>query len=181
MKKITISSLAIIIAITSFSQEATKQGNILFEVGTTAFGENLIKHGASTGFNILSTDGSTLFSIGAEGGYFIQDNTALKFGLGYTDLDFTKFLTYKFGFKHYAGGNVPVQLDVTGATNEDQNSGFGSVDVPDPLWLGLQVGYAAFLADNISFEPTFRYNASLNKDYTDENIIEVRFNFVIFF
>lgn len=180
MKKTTLTLLFSVASVIAFSQESLKQGNLLFEVGTSAFVENTIKHGASTGFNLFSSDGTTFFSVGAEGGYFVQDNTALKFGLGYTDLEEISFLTYKFGFKHYAGGNVPLQVDVTGATNEDQDFGFGSVDVPDPLWLGLQLGYAAFLTDDIAFEPTLRYNVSLNKDYTDEGIFEMKFNFVIF-
>lgn len=167
-------------SIFALSQEQTSEGNWLFEVGTSVFAETTIKQGASTGINLLSTEGSTLFSLGAEGGYFIQDNLAIKFGFGYSDLDFTNFFTYKFGLKHYAGGFVPIQVDITGATNEDIDSGFGTVETPDPLWLGLQVGYAAFLSDDIAIEPTLRYNASLNKDFTSEEILEFKFNFVIF-
>lgn len=180
MKKFTLTLLFTIPSFMAISQEALEQGSLLFEVGTSAFGENTIMQGNSTGFNLFSSDGTTFFSIGAEGGYFVQDNTAIKFGLGYTDLDETSFLSYKFGFKHYAGGNVPLQVDITGATNEDQDFGFGTIDVPDPLWLGLQIGYAAFLSDDIAFEPTLRYNVSINKDFTDEGILEMRFNFVIF-
>lgn len=165
----------------SQSSSPTSKGNILFEVGASAFGETSLKHGSSTGFNLLNANGSTIFSIGAEGGYFVQDNSAIKVGLGYTDVDFTTFFTYKVGFKHYANGNVPIQIDITGATNEDQDTGFGTFETPDPLWLGLQLGYAAFLSDNIAFEPTMRYNVTLNNDFTDENIFELKFNFVIFF
>ena len=181
MKKLILLTLSLFFAMTVSAQ--TEKGNWLFEVGSTPFGENTIMQGNSTGLALFSTDGTTLFSIGAEGGYFVQDNTALKFGLGYTDLDFTTFFTYKFGMKHYANGVVPLQLDITGAVNEDQEDFFGggTVETPDPLWLGLQAGYAAFLGENISFEPTLRYNMSLNDDFTDEDIIELRFNFVVFF
>ncbi|MEP0985969.1 hypothetical protein [Ekhidna sp.] len=180
MRKIYLLIITAFISTAAYSQ--TEEGTWQFEVGTSAFGENTIKQGTSTGFNLFSTDGTTIFSIGAEGGYFFQDNTAIKFGLGYTDLDFTNFLTYKLGFKHYAGGNVPIQMDLTGATNEDQDTfGGGTIDTPDPLWLGFQIGYAAFFSDNVAFEPTIRYNASLNKDFTDEGILELKFNFVIFF
>ncbi len=173
-----IASLSSLIA---FAQDATTEGNWLFEVGSSVFGENIIKQGTSTGFNLWSNDGTTVYSLGAEGGYFIKDNTAIKLGFGYTDLDFTNFITYKLGFKHYAGGNVPLQIDLTGATNEDVDTGFGTVDTPDPLWLGLQFGYAAFLSDDIAFEPTLRYNISMNQDFSSENILEMKFNFVIFF
>ena len=134
MKKITILVFTFLLVFAAYAQDeetqinsATKKGNILFEVGTSVFGENTIKQGNSTGFSLFSSDGTTVFSIGAEGGYFITDNTALKLGFGFTDLDQTDFLTYKFGFKHYAGGNIPIQLDITGATNEDIDTGFGSL------------------------------------------------------
>ncbi|MEO9482770.1 MAG: hypothetical protein ABJG47_04965 [Ekhidna sp.] len=186
MKKI-IALTFIVLSYAGYSQEegvveATKKGNLFFEVGTSVFGETALKHGNSTGFSLLSSEGTTIYSIGAEGGYFVQDNTAIKVGLGYSDIDFSSFFTYKFGIKHYAGGNVPLQIDITGATNEDQESfGGGSIDTPDPLWLGVQMGYAAFLSDNITFEPTIRYNSSLNSDFTSENLLEFKFNFVIFF
>lgn len=176
MKKI-LCLLTFLLSMSAISQDATSKGKYFFEAGTSSFGENTIKHGNSTAFNVFSSDGTTVFSLGFEGGSFIVDNTAIKFGLGYTDLDFSTFLTYKFGFKHYAGGNVPIQVDITGSVPENQ----GLVDTPDPLWLGLQLGYAVFLSDDIAFEPTFRYNASLNKDYTEDGIVELRFNFVVFF
>jgi len=161
----------------------TEKGTWQMEVGTTPFGENTIKQGNSTGFNLLSTDGSTLFSIGGEGGYFIADNSAVKFGLAYTDLDFTNYFTYKLGFKQYFNGNVPVQLDITGAIIEDDEDSFTgeTVDNPDPLWLGLQVGYAAFFGQNVALEPTLRHNFSLNQDFSEADIFEMRLNFVIFF
>jgi len=180
MKKITLLLFMLLAFGSSFGQ--TEKGTWLFEVGTTPFGDNAIRHGNSTGFNLLSTDGTTLFSIGGEAGYFASDNTAIKFGLGYTNLDVTSFMSYKIGVKHYANGVVPIQLDITGATNEDLEIFPGqTVDLPDPLWLGLQVGYAAFFNENVALEPTLRYNVSLNSEYTDENILELRFNFVIFF
>ena len=179
MKKFII-TLVTILSCALANGQATTEGNWMFEVGTSVFAETTLKQGASTGINLLSTEGTTLFSLGAEGGYFIQDNLALKFGFGYSDLDFTNFFTYKFGLKHYAGGTIPLQVDLTGSVNEDIDNGFETVDSPDPLWLGLQMGYAAFVSENIALEPTLRYNASLNNDFTDESIIEFKFNFVIF-
>ena len=187
MKKITLLLCSILCALLTFAQEETQRanptqkGNVLLEVGSTPFGENTFKQGNSTGLGLLSSDGTTIFSIGAEAGFFISDNTALKIGLGYTDLDATSFFTYKLGIKYYAAGNIPIQIDITGATNEEQDTGFGSFDPPDPFWLGLQLGYAAFVRHNISFEPTLRYNVTLNDQFTQEDILELRFNFVIFF
>jgi len=178
MTRLLLLTLTLALVISASAQ--TEKGNWLFEVGSTPFGESTIMQGNSTGLALFSTDGSTFFSIGGEGGYFIQDNTALKFGLGYTDLDVTTYFSYKVGVKHYANGVIPIQLDITGAVNEDLEFGGSSIDIPDPLWLGLQAGYAAFLNENVSFEPTIRYNASLNNDFSNESIVELRFNFVVF-
>ncbi|MEM1408528.1 MAG: hypothetical protein AAGG59_17220 [Bacteroidota bacterium] len=174
-----ILSILIIAAATSYSHAQTEKGSIQLETGFTSFVEGL-QRAPNTGFSLFSLDGTTLWSIGAEGGYFIEDNFALKAGVGYTDFDGSGSFSYKIGAKYYAGGVAPFQLDLTGATIEDIETGFGDFDSPDPLYLGLQGGYAIFLADNISFEPSLRYNISLNDDFSDEGIFELRFGFVIF-
>jgi hypothetical protein len=161
----------------SFSQ--TEQGSFQLEVGLSPFSEGLMR-GSNTGVALFSVDGTTLWSIGGEGGYFVQDDFAIKAGVGYTDLDGGSYFSYKIGAKYYAGGVVPFQLDITGATREDIDSPFGSFETPDPLYLGLQGGYAVFLNDNVSFEPSLRYNISLNSDFSDQGIFELRFGFVIF-
>ncbi|WP_370088573.1 hypothetical protein [Ekhidna sp.] len=180
MKKIILSIFLTSAMFLVTAQEATQQGNVLFEVGLTPLGTETLMKGNSTGFALMSVDGSTIFSIGAEAGFFVKDDFALKFGLGYTDLDGTNYFSYKLGIKQYMNGAVPVQVDLTGATWEDFEGFGGSVDTPDPLWLGLQFGYAAFLSDDISFEPTLRYNISMNQDFSDQNILELRFSFAIF-
>lgn len=169
----------------------TEKGRILLEVGTSSFGEPAVKQGASTGMNLWINDGTTLFSVGGEGGYFIKDNLALKLGLGYTnnsgDVD---FLTYKLGVKNYFKGVVPLQADLTGSTkiNGDSQEASSSLSSSSPtLWLGLQGGYAFFLKENIAFEPTLRYNFAMGEgdkdieDLIEGNIFELRFNFSIFF
>ncbi|MBC6424984.1 MAG: hypothetical protein GDA51_00615 [Ekhidna sp.] len=178
----------------SFAQ--TEKGHILLEVGTSSFGEPAVKQGASTGMNLWISDGTTLFSIGAEGGYFIKDNLALKVGLGYTEnrnnveVEVTNFFTYKVGVKNYFKGVIPLQADFTGAVNIDGS--FGEVSSPlstssPALWLGLQGGYAFFLKENIAFEPAIRYNIDLGEsgtefeDFFEGTIFELKFNFSIFF
>ena len=73
MKKAYLLLIALTASTASFSQ--TEKGNWLLEVGTSAFSENLVKQGSSTGFSLFSTDGTTIFSLGAEGGYFDRDDT----------------------------------------------------------------------------------------------------------
>ncbi|WP_313790284.1 hypothetical protein [Flagellimonas meridianipacifica] len=64
-------------------------------------------------------------------------------------------------------------MDITGASFQDATE--------NPLWVGLQGGYAIFLSDHISVEPGLRYNFSLNEDFTDEGIFEFRIGFALFF
>ena len=68
-----------------------------------------------------------------------------------------------------------MQVDLTGASSDD------FLGNENPLWLGLQGGYAWFVADNISIEPGLRYNLSLNEDFTDEGLFEFRIGFALHF
>ncbi|MBW8242749.1 hypothetical protein K1F50_08040 [Muricauda oceani] len=152
----------------------TDQGSWLIEVNTGfGGGDTGLAHTANTGFGLTSIDGTTIWSIGGEGGYFIADNLAAKVGLGYSDLDGATIFSYKLGAKYYIINTIPVQLDVTGASIKDANE--------NPLWLGLQGGYAIFIGDMVSIEPGLRYNLSLNEDFTDEGIFEFRIGFALHF
>ncbi|MBV7270357.1 hypothetical protein [Winogradskyella luteola] len=155
------------------SSSALSEGSWLVEANT-GFG-GVDAHSANTGFGLFSFDDVTVWAIGAEAGYFIMDDLAIKAGLGYNDFDGASSFTYKLGAKYYVASQFPVQLDVTGASGEDV---FGD---ETPLWLGLQGGYAWFVADNISVEPGLRYNMSLNEDYTDEGVLEFRIGFALHF
>jgi hypothetical protein len=151
---------------------ATDKGSWLIEANT-GFGAGLFGHSANTGFGLTSIDGTTVWSVGAEGGYFVADDLAIKAGLGYTDNDGFSVFTYKLGAKYYIASAFPVQVDVTGASFQDANE--------NPLWVGIQGGYAWFVADNVSIEPGLRYNLSLNEDFTDEGILEFRIGFAFYF
>jgi hypothetical protein len=111
--------------------------------------------------------------MGLEGGYFVVDDLAVKAGLGYTDLDGFSMFSYKLGAKYYLGGQVPIQVDLTGASMEDFDE--------NPLWMGIQAGYAIFLNDYVSMEPGVRYNISLNDQYTTEGAFELRIGFALHF
>lgn len=149
----------------------TAEGKWLIEANT-GFGD-LAAHGASTSFGISTSDGTTIWSLGFEGGYFVIDDLAIKAGLGYTDLDGFSLFSYKFGAKYYIISQIPVQLDLTGASIKDAND--------NPLWLGLQGGYAIFLNEYISIEPGLRYNFSLNEQYSEDGIFELRVGFALHF
>jgi hypothetical protein len=154
----------------------TTSGKWLIEANT-GFGGGTAAHSANTGFGFTSSDGDTAWSIGGEAGYFVMDDLAIKGGLGYSSWDTSSgdsnAFSYKLGAKYYISSMIPVQLDLTGASWKDAPE--------NPLWLGIQAGYAIFLGDNVSIEPGLRYNHSLNDDFTDDGVFEVRVGFALHF
>lgn len=148
---------------------ATDKGSWLIEANT---GNAML---GTTGIYFASSDGESTYNIGLDGGYFIMDNLALKVGLGYggNSADDTNMLSYRLGGKYYVGGNIPVSLDLTGASIKDADE--------NPMWLGLGAGYAWFVGSNVSIEPGVRYNHSLNEDFTDEGVFQVNVGFALHF
>ncbi|OYX25041.1 MAG: hypothetical protein B7Z06_07975 [Flavobacteriales bacterium 32-35-8] len=166
MKKLLLSAAIAVLGLSQVNAQETES-----EGGQTSKGKWLIE--ANTGFGLTSIDGQTIWSIGAEGGYFVIDNLAIKAGLGYTDYDGNSTFSYKLGAKYYISSMIPIQVDVTGASLDGLNE--------NPLWLGLQGGYAIFLGQNVSIEPGLRYSHSLNENIVDEGIFEVRIGFALHF
>lgn len=161
---------------TMWAQEGTptSKGKYLIEANTGFGGGALgVGHTANTSFGLVSIDGTTIWSVGGEGGYFVLNNLALKAGLGYSDSHGSNVFTYKLGAKYYINSSIPVQLDFTGASIKDFDE--------SPLWLGIQGGYAVFINDFVSVEPGLRYNVSLNQDFTEEGILEFRIGFALHF
>ena len=177
MKKILFTFLATIgfVAVT-IAQDGggqTDEGSWLIEANTGFGGDGLAAHSANTGFTLISGGDTTIWGIGAEGGYFVIDDLALKAGLGYADFDGLTVFSYKLGAKYYVISSIPFQVDITGSSIQDAPE--------NALWLGLQGGYAIFLSDHISVEPGLRYNLSLNEDFSDEGIFEFRIGFALHF
>ncbi|MBP0905561.1 hypothetical protein ACFSKN_16830 [Mariniflexile gromovii] len=181
MKKLLLSAAIAVLGLSQVNaQDAvgggqTAKGKILIEANTGFGGIENTGNSSNTGFGLYSIDGTTIWSIGAEGGYFVMDDLAVKLGLGYNDYDGASSFTYKLGAKYYIVSKFPVQIDVTGASSDDY---FGD---ETPLWLGLQGGYAWFVGNNVSIEPGIRYNHSLNEDFTDESVFEFRIGFALHF
>ncbi|WP_228027876.1 hypothetical protein [Costertonia aggregata] len=98
MKKITITLFALLVSICMKAQ--TEQGTFLIEANT-GFG-GVASHTANTSFSLVSVDGETTFTVGAEGGYFVADDLAVKVGLGYADNN--EAFSYKAGLKYYIVG-----------------------------------------------------------------------------
>ena len=182
MKKIILSAMAICACSFANAQDQkkevtsgqTSEGKWLIEANT-GFGGGTSAHAANTGFGFTSDDGVTNWSVGGEAGYFVVKDLAIKAGLGYSsfsDGDDAAF-SYKIGAKYYINSMIPIQLDLTGASLKDKPE--------NPLWFGVQGGYAIFLGDNVSIEPGLRYNFSLNDNFNDKGIFELRVGFALHF
>ena len=154
-------------------QDQTNKGKWLVEANTN-FGA---AHASNTGISYSDTDGNAVYNFGAEGGYFVMKDLALKLGLGYggikSDLIDTNIFSYKIGAKYYILGSIPVQVDYSAASIKDFDE--------NPSYLSLQAGYAFFLGTNVSVEPGVRYNVTMNKDYTDKNTLEFNVGFALHF
>ncbi len=158
---------------TSASAAQTAEGKFLIEANT-GFGA---ANPANTAISFSSVDGSSSYGFGAEGGYFFMDDLAVKVGLGYNGFspkvgDAASAFSYKIGAKYYIMSMIPVQVDYAGAK---PNVGDGV------SFLGLQAGYAIFLGDNVSIEPGFRYNMTLNKDTAPKDILQFNVGFALHF
>jgi hypothetical protein len=173
MKKIILAVVALFAF--SFANGQAKEGQVskgkwLVEVNT-GFGTNV----GSTSLYFTSSDGVTSYNIGAEGGYFIKDNLALKIGLGYGDNGIKGQETpiaYKIGAKYYFKSMIPIEISYNGV-------GIGQADA-NPTYVGLQAGYAVFLGKNVSIEPGIRYNLATHKQYYD-NSLQFNIGFALHF
>ena len=149
------------------SNGATAKGKWVIE---TNAGSPLHYLGGSTAFSLTSVDGETRWNVGAEGGYFVADNFAVKAGLGYGDSDFSKgTFTYKLGAQYYFNGNIPVGVDFTGFSTDGESVNY----------VGVEGGYAWFVAPNIAVTPKVRYNIATKDTY--ESAFQGLIGFSLFF
>lgn len=157
----------------STNEGQTESGKWLIEVNTD-FGTPV---GSNTGISYSDTDGESIYNFGAEAGYFVMKDLALKLGLGYggvnSDFIDTNIFSYKVGVKYYVLSSIPVQVDYSGASIKDADE--------DASYLGLQAGYAWFLGTNVSIEPGIRYNLSMNEDYSDQDTLQLNIGFALHF
>lgn len=183
MKKVILTMAVVLTATFANAQDKkesngsqTSKGKWLIEANT-GFGAVT---GAQTSFGYSSQGDVKAMSLGAEGGYFIMDNLAIKLGLGYNSFDSgagnTTGFAYKIGAKYYVNGNIPVQVDYSGGSGDNYKVGSET-----PSYLGLQAGYAVFLGENVSIEPGIRYNSSMNKNYTEDSALQVCVGFALHF
>ncbi len=144
----------------------TDQGAWVLEVNTNLGSDG---NNGNTGISFSSSDTQKVFNWGTEAGYFVADNFAIKGGLGYgsttyeydTDKEKVGSFSYKLGSKYYINGMVPIELALSGSVLSGDTA--DDLDT-NPLYLGGNIGYAIFFADNVAIEPAIGYNYSINKD-----------------
>jgi|SRR5690606_7340568 len=152
----------------STSNPALSEGSWLVEANTN-FGR---AHTSHTGFSLDTSDDNTVWNVGFEGGYFIIDDLALKAGLGYGDSDISDGrFSYKVGAKYYIESQFPVQVDLNGSSGDNFS----------PLFVGLQGGYAWFVADNVALEPGVRYDIDINDDADNFGGLGLSVGFALYF
>jgi hypothetical protein len=181
MKNLSVFILLLGISLGTYAQDEqttkgthTAKGKFVIDANTTLGSVGGVLAGSGTSFILSSADGTTIWNIGAEVGFFVADDFAIKVGFGYGDFDGSSLISYKVGAKYYVASSFPFQVDYSGQGGEDI---FGS---EKPSYLGLQGGYAFFIGDMVSVEPALRYNLSLNSDFYD-NIFQVQIGFSLFF
>lgn len=181
MKKIILTLTTIVTSVFCNAQDSktmsdgsqTAEGKWLIEANTN-FGTPV---GSNTNFSYATENGNSIYNIGAEAGYFVIDDLAVKLGLGYggmkNDLVDTNVFSYKIGVKYYIASQFPVQLDYSGASIKDASE--------NPSYFGIQAGYAWFLGENVSIEPGIRYNVSLNQNYASSDTFQLNLGFALHF
>lgn len=183
MKKIILTVAAVFaFGVTANAQDKgasngqTAKGKWLIEANT-GFGA---VNGANTSFGYASQGDFKRMSLGAEAGYFIMDDLAVKVGFGYNSEDDgitdASGFAYKIGAKYYIKSMIPVQVDYTGGSGDLYKRGSET-----PSYIGIQAGYAWFLGQNVSIEPGLRYNASMNDKYTDDGQLQLCIGFALHF
>ena len=138
---------------------AIQEGKWLIEINTGSWTTG------SKAFSLASSNDITAWSLGAEGGYFVADNLAIKAGLGYSDdgrdiSGFSSAFNYKIGAKYYIVNQFPVGVDYTGSSIKDRDE--------NPSYVGVEGGYAWFITPKVSIEPKLRYKISMNSDFYDD-------------
>lgn len=147
-----------------------QKGKWLVETNLSPFSLN-----RTTGFSFASNDGNNEWSVGGEAGFFAADKLAIKLGLGVNgvggDVESATVLNYKIGAKYYVANVLPIQVDFGGLNSEGDNA----------TLLGLQLGYAWFVKDNIAIEPSVRYDHGLNDNSSNVKTVSARIGFSLHF
>ena len=171
MKKIITSILALSLIFSASAQ--TSSGDILLDAGTDfSFNSLKLNDIDPGGLNGLSSKSSAI-ELNATGGYFIMDGLVLGLGVAYSSgkttvdqgggesVSTTTSLVVGPMLRYYIGetnlwGQISYGL---GSGKEKDETGGTTTETDDPKLgaLGIGLGYAHFLNDNISINPSLNY------------------------
>jgi outer membrane protein len=145
MKK-TIVTLVVMLFAAAGAFAQVEKGTILVGASSNA---------GFTSFKQKDADESTSqFNINAKVGYFVIDNLALGLNLGYTSVKDLGSSTAIGAFgRYYVNGKIIIGAGFNSNKEKDDvsDTDFSYTTIP------LEVGYAAFITDNIAIEPALGY------------------------
>lgn len=148
----------------------TQNGNFVLE---TAVLSNNTAPNTGFGFSKITDGGGSLLNVGVNGGYFVQNNLAVKAGVGYGATYFdgrtlVDMWSFRAGMEYHINGHLPVEVAWTGVSSDAKFN---------PSYLSTQVGYNWFVNKNVGIKPLVRYDISLTDKYKDIVSFGVGFGF----
>lgn len=156
MKKVLFTLALAMTGVFAFGQSKTefKTGTVLIETGSSTLDQRIVP----TGLGYYSVaGGQKSIAVGAQAGYFIADNLAIKGGLGYANTHrdgktIVNSFGYNVGAEYYFFGVLPLQVLWSGATIKgfDKNASYVST----------QLGYAYVVGKHLVLKPVVRYDHS---------------------
>lgn len=140
-----------------------------------------IMAGASSNINYTSTsydgfdDNENTFNLDLKGGYFVIDNLAFGLNIGYNKYSFGDAIdvsTTMFGIfgRYYYNGAIFAGVGYNSTKVEDSDA---------VNFLPIEVGYAAFITDDIAVEPSLSYHLGMGD--VDANMFMFNVGFSIYF
>jgi hypothetical protein len=121
-------------------------------------GSVLVGASSNLSFSSISPDvgdNYSIFDLSLKGGYFFMDNLTAGINLGYQKVDDFSLTTFGLFGRYYYQGKFFGGVGFNVITYEDQDS---QTVIP------FEVGYAAFITDNIAIEPSL--NLGIGEDNT---------------
>lgn len=139
------------------------------EQGTVVVGPS-----TNLGFTSMSFDGVddnlTTFNVNLGAGYFVIENLAFGLNFGYAKVSFgdDSESATSFGLfgRYYINGKIFLGAGYASTKSEDSDAVNS---------LPLEVGYAAFITDNIAVEPSFSYELGLGDNESNAFGLNVGF------
>jgi len=153
MKKVLLSLATVVLAGSAMAQ--TDQGGWMFGAGSNL---GFISSKADND----QDDAESNFSLDVRAGYFVIDNLGVGLDLGFNSTKFGDATSSGFGAGPYVRYYLPMKVfGEVGYKFGSEKSNSGAPGEDDAKFstgrLGIGVGYAAFLNDNISIEPMVQY------------------------